>query len=268
MMIRLFIDRISHSIVFLLHDASRFGPSVGTGFIVSFGGCIYIVSARHNFTFQGENTSDIVRTWHETKFKFRDRGTLQFHENRDIPEENFVLVSGKKFSTHTLVLISKKHDLIAVRLEPDEVVADQVCPFELRDGAYSGDIKVGASLITVGMPFAGRIKLRSGPTVFSPHFDHVRYDPDISPAGLPHLYRAEDHILYHYSNEQDGISPSGYSGAPVWANNGPDVEGVWSVQPAIVGIALEYYKRRQLIRAVRIGHLIDLLESDLVPGLE
>jgi hypothetical protein len=53
-MFLLFVDRISYSMAFLLHDSSNFGPSVGTGFLVGLGVYMYIASALHNFTFQGE----------------------------------------------------------------------------------------------------------------------------------------------------------------------------------------------------------------------
>jgi hypothetical protein len=267
-MFQAFVDHISHSMVFLLHDSAAFGPSVGTGLLVAFGGKTYIVSARHNFTFQGESGADIARTWNETKFKFRDKGGLRFHATLDIPESSFVLVPGIQFSANSSILISKKHDLIAVQLERDEVMSDQVYSVDLEKSAFTGEIASGASLITIGMPFAGRVKLSSGKTVFYPHTDHVRHEPDLNPEGLPQSYRPEDHIIYRYNNERDGISPKGYSGAPVWANNkDPESEGIWSAQPMIVGIALEYYKKRELIRAVRIKHLIDLLQTELLPEL-
>jgi len=263
-MFRLFVDRISYSMVFLLHDSLNFGPSVGTGFLVGLGGHTYIASALHNFAFQGEGPIDVLRTWNETKFKFRDKGPLQFRESLDIPEEEFVLLPGVTLSADSSMLIDKKRDLIAVRVEPGGVIPRHVYPVELKEGGYTGEIESGASLITVGMPFAGRVKLRSGPTVFYPHTDHVRFDPNISPVGLPHSYDPKDHILYRYSNELEGIGPKGYSGAPVWSNNSGGPESIWSVQPAIVGIALEYYKKRQLIQAVRIKHLLDLLQSELI----
>jgi hypothetical protein len=56
----------------------------------------------------------------------------------------------------------------------------------------------------------------------------------LNPGGLPQSYRPEDHLIYRYNNERDGISPRGYSGAPVWANNkdpGESVRSVWSRNP-------------------------------------
>ena len=148
---------------------------------VTFDWKTYIVSARHNFTFQGDSGADIARTWNETKFKFRDKGGLRFHASLDVTESSFVLIPGIQFSANSSILISKKHDLIAVQLERDEVMSDQVYPVDLEKSAFTGEIASGASLITIGMPFAGRVKLSSGKTVFYPHTDHVRYELDQIP---------------------------------------------------------------------------------------
>ena len=89
-----FIDRISHSMVFTLHATSGSRTSVGTGFLVSFAKHTYIVSALHNFTLQGDGSPEIIRTWNETRFKFRDAAALKFRERLENPEAELLLVPG------------------------------------------------------------------------------------------------------------------------------------------------------------------------------
>jgi hypothetical protein len=257
-----FIDRISHSMVFTLHHAPGCNPSVGTGVLVHVGERVYIVSALHNFTVAGDGSPEIIQTWNETRFKFRDGGVLNFREHLNLPEEELLLRPGVQLSTGRPPLIDRRFDLIAVRLEPREVISNDVYSIDAKERIYSGEIKAGASLITVGMPYAGGVKLSDGTTVFYPHTDHVRHDPHIDASNMPHSYAPEDHLLYKYSNHLDGIDPGGYSGAPVWSNYEVDETAVWSAKPVIVGIALDYYRRRKLLQAVRIKHLMNLFEAD------
>jgi hypothetical protein len=257
-----FIDRISHSMLFTLHVNSGSRVSVGTGFLVSFAEHTYIVSALHNFTLQGDGSPDIIRSWNETRFKFRDAGALRFRERVENPEAELLLVPGIQLAASRPPLIDRRFDIIAVHLEAGEVLSNEVYPIELEDCIYNGEIRPGASLITVGMPYAGRVSSPHGKTVFYPHTDHVQHDPNIDDSNLRQSYSPEDHLLYHYGNHLDGIDPGGYSGAPVWSSYDVDQTAVWSARPAIVGIALRYYRNRNLLEAVRIKHLPALLEAD------
>jgi hypothetical protein len=149
MMYKAFIDRISHSMVYLLHDSPAAGATCGTAFLASLNGSTYIVSALYNFTHQGKTKTDIFRTWNETRFKFRDRGTLRFREDGEIPAGDFVLVPGVRVSARTLVLINKVHDIIAVRLEPGEVLSPEraTCLPHLRRFSRSGKGQMGSCAV-------------------------------------------------------------------------------------------------------------------------
>jgi len=110
------------------------------------------------------------------------------------------------------------------------------------------------------MPFDGAIEIQGGPRLLYPHTFTSQYDPTIEPES--YHYRKDAHLIYRYTNYLDGVNPGGYSGAPVWMSVETKEAAIWAAKPAIVGIVVEHFKKSNLIMAVRIKHLVELLASD------
>jgi hypothetical protein len=161
------------------------------------------------------------------------------------------------------MLTDPDHDLIAVRLEPGEVVSEHVYPIELESSAHTGEIPESAPLITLGMPFSGAMTLPDGRNALYPHTFEVPYDPAIaSTISLPARLNREDYIFYRYENLEGGVEPGGYSGAPVWSLRTVRGNELWYPKPVVIGIVLRHHESRNAIRAVRIQHLLNLLQLD------
>lgn len=257
-----FIDSVSHSMVYLLHyDAAR-RPASGTAVLVSLGGETYIASALHNFDLgkTGE-VAAIIKTWTETSFSFRDAGTLQFHNRHALPNK-LRLDQGTRVAITGDPLINREFDLIAVRLDPRAPIPLDSYPIDLEQRIYTGTIKAGASLTTVGMPMTGALKIEGGPSVLYPHTFSVGFDPNVPMPAVRSEYKSDNYLLYSYTNHFHKVNPAGYSGAPVWSTFDVDAEAIWSANPVIVGIALKHLPTSKLILAVRAQHLVALLQSD------
>jgi hypothetical protein len=263
---RAFVDSVSHSMVYLLHQELGGPPSSGAAVLLRFKGRTFIVSALHNFDFQGRNRAALTRTWNETQFKFRDEGTLAFHSGRELPAR-YNVQHGARLATDRHMLTNTDHDLIAVRLEEGEVVSEHVYPIELENSAHTGEIHEGAPLITLGMPFSGAMRLPDGRNVLYPHTFEVPYDPALaSTISLPARLNREDYIFYKYENVEGGVEPGGYSGAPVWSLHAVSDKELWYAKPVVVGIVLRHHESRNAIRAVKVQHLVDLFLSDDAPA--
>jgi hypothetical protein len=259
---RAFVDRVSHSMVYLLHQEPGLAPGSGSAVLVEFKGRIYLVSALHNFDFQGESRADLTRTWNETQFKFRDAGELAFHRGRELPGR-YNLQHGIRLGRDRDMLTNPALDLIAVLLEPGEVVTEHVYPIKLEDCAYTGEIEEGAPLVTLGMPFNGAMTLPDGRRVLYPHTFEVQYDPAVSSSiSLPFRLNRNDYIFYPYENVEEGVEPGGYSGAPVWSLHAVPDGQIWYPKPVVVGIVIKHHESKNVLRAVKVQHVVELLDSD------
>jgi hypothetical protein len=217
---RAFVDSVSHSMVYLLHQEPGASPGSGAAVLLRFKERTYIVSALHNFDFQGRDSAALIRTWNETQFKFRDEGTLAFHSGRELPAR-YNLKHGARLAKDRHMVTNPDHDLIAVPLEPGEAISEHVYPIELESCAHTGEIQDGAPLITLGMPFGGAMRLPDGRNVLYPHTFEVPYDPGIaSTISLPARLNREDYIFYKYENIEQGVEPGGYSGSSLVATRG------------------------------------------------
>ena len=254
------VENFSHSVVFLLNPSPA-NPYTGTAVLVRFRSQCYLVSALHNFDKDG-NVDTIASAWTQTRFKFRDEGPLQFHEDDD--RTLHILTIGIKLPLDSVPIIDKAQDLIAVRVN-ETAFPSHVYPTNLDTHLFTDDIPDGTSLVTVGMPAAAGQKIKENATVFYPHTFYARYSADAR-VSLRYRDRSEDQFLYSYSPE-DVIHPGGFSGAPVWANN--DSPGtVWSPVPIMVGLALVYYEDVHLIGAAKMRHIVDLLKRDPLMDLD
>jgi hypothetical protein len=135
-------------------------------------------------------------------------------------------------------------------------------PIDLKERQYTGDIEAGTQLITIGSPFDGALKTPRGHRVLHPHKFGVPYDPDVPKPQVKSKYKSTDYLLYSYVNHQAGVCPHGYSGGPVWSFHDVDSKAIWWAKPMILGIVIKYFGPSNLIGAVRIQHLIALLETD------
>jgi hypothetical protein len=246
------IDNLGQSMIFLLHLDYADRPGTGAAVLVSRGGCTYIASALHNFVVdEKDDTDSIVKIWNETEFHVREV-SLRFHAPLTVPSP----LAARKGTARSL-LIDRKFDLVAVRLQPEDVLPSGAHPVDLDHRSYTRDVEPGANLITLGLPIGGVRKSEDGhklvPYKFSAHFDPNVSKPNVS---------EDDYLLYPYTGI---VGAKGYSGAPVWLSQETEPELLWKANPIIVGIALKHFTKANLIQAVKIKHLISLLKADILP---
>jgi hypothetical protein len=253
---RAFINNLAQSMVFLFHLDQAGMPGSGAGVLVSQRGCIYIATARHNFVVGGkDDLASIVQVWNETKFHYRS-GNLIFREPLTLPSG-----SGSRKGTDRSLLIDPDFDLIAVRMKPEEL-SPGVYPIDLELRAYVREVEPGAVLTTLGLPLGGaqRSERGEGPTLV-PYKFSAEFDPSVPKPNISNKDRSDDYLLYPYTGT---VGASGYSGAPVWISVNADADQLWKANPLILGIVLKRFPTSGLIQAVRIRHLVTLLQGDIL----
>jgi hypothetical protein len=254
-----FIDNLHQSMVFVFHLDHAGKPGSGAAVLVSQGGCTYIASALHNFVVEEkDNIPSIVEVWNETKFHVREVPLL-FHDPLSVPL-NSAAHKGTDTTTARRPFIDRAFDLIAVRLKPEEI-PPRVHPIDLEHRTYVGEVETGAVLTTLGLPIGGAQRSEHGPKLV-PYKFSTRFDPNVPKPNLSSKDRSDDYLLYPYTGT---VGAPGYSGAPVWISLNADIDPLWKANPLIVGIVLKHFRTGNLIQAVKIKHLIALLEADISP---
>jgi hypothetical protein len=246
-----FIDNLRQSMVFLFHLDQAGKPGSGAAVLVSQGGRTYIASALHNFVVEErDDIASIVEIWNETNFHVRE-APLRFHAPLTVPPT----LAAHKGAARSL-LIDRGFDLVAVRLNPEQVLPPGVHPIDLEHRSYIREVEPGAVLTTLGLPIGGAQKSEGGPKLI-PYKFSARFDPEVSKPNV-----SDDYLLYTYTGV---VGEPGYSGAPVWISLNADTEPLWKANPLIVGIVLKRFRTSKLIQAVKIKHLTALLEADISP---
>ncbi len=256
--VQAFLDNISHSVVYVVIQTSN-EVGNGTCLLLDYKGTRFVASALHVFAPRTNTAEEAKESCLKARFKFRDLGSLQYHETLNIPLSSFTPDMGVFISPVNL-LLDKKHDLFAIELPSEFQVPEPARPVEISNQSFTGELTKGLSLVIAGSPIGGAVEALSGDRILHPFLEHSIYDPDLDTSKLPlsTFYRAEDHFLFPYSLQLEGIAPGGFSGAPVWIQ-GQVLSNVWYPIPAVAGIVLSYYKSSELIQAVKVKHLLALL---------
>jgi hypothetical protein len=77
---------------------------------------------------------------------------------------------------------------------------------------------------------------------------------------LPYTYNPVDQFLLPYTRTHEGIRPHGISGAAAWCNM--DHEGeVWAARPTLVGVQTSWFPKSKLLKIVRLGPVLSLLQK-------
>jgi hypothetical protein len=254
-----FIDNLGQSMVFLFHVDHAGKPGSGAAVLVSLGGCTYLATALHNFVVEEkDDIASIVEVWNETKFHVREVPLL-FHDPLFVPP-NSAAHKSTDTTTARRPFIDRAFDLIAVRLKPEEI-PPHVHPIDLEHRTYVGEVEAGAVLTTLGLPIGGAQRSEHGPKLV-PYKFSTQFDPNVPKPNVSSKDRSDDYLLYPYTGN---VGAPGYSGAPVWISLNADTDPLWKANPLIVGIVLKRFRTSGLIQAVRIKHLITLLEADISP---
>jgi hypothetical protein len=256
---RAFITNASRNVVFLQTLSPSNTASVGTGVLVRHSGHFYIVSALHNLVF---NEGHLERAQHATRFKFGcGEDDLRILGVGTPAPPDTPLDFGTVLPLKPQPLIDKKLDLVALRIEDGYEPPKTISAFDLETNTFYGDLQKGASILIIGNPWDGRQTLGNGKEVLMPYFDYVDYDPDAEFSGLSYQFNSKDHILFRYALSRERIKPHGFSGAPVWKHE--ETGGiVWASNPRIVGIVLRYVEARSLLIAVKVHHVLRLLQTE------
>ncbi len=205
---RLFVASLSSSMVYLLHQEIPEDPGSGTAVLVNLDGRTYIASALHNFDLkQTGDLAAIVKVWNETRFSFRDGGTLDFHDQLALPQRMRLDV-GTEVSITTTPLIDREFDLIAVRLDPGRANLDTARPISLAQYSHTGEIRPGAQLTTVGIPLSGALPTEGGAHVAYPHTFIVPFDPNVPKPAVKSEHKSDDYLLYRYADHFKGCKRS------------------------------------------------------------
>lgn len=262
------LQRFSRPVGFLITPIPGTGePSPGTGLLVQFRDKKYFVSALHNFFYDiapwNERIAQVVQSWGATRFKFRDDSPVgqveSLHEavRRVKPEFGDSL----PLALPEGLLIDAKHDLIAVRIDPSREATAHAEFLDLEKESFTGELTHGVSLTVVGVTLSSQVNVPGvGPTLI-PQLDHVRFDSALDTSGTTHQWYSPEYFFIPYSLTRDRINPHGFSGAPIFVNK-DSPSGLWMPSPHVVGITLSHFKSKDLLIAVKVSVVIDLLETD------
>jgi hypothetical protein len=249
---------------FIVPTPSEGKPSPGTGLLVQFRGKKYLVSALHNFFHDIGGKGQVIRSWEATRFKFRDNAPLERVESLYQAVSRVKSEYGQTLplSLPEGLLIDTKHDLIVVRVNPSLEEIAHAEFVNLESECFTRELTTGLSLLVVGVTLSSQVNVPgAGPTLV-PQLDHVRFDSDLDTSGMTHEWYLPEYFFMPYSLTQDGIAPHGFSGAPVFVNKEPSPGGLWTASPHVVGMALRYFRKKDLLVAVKIRTIIDLLNTD------
>jgi hypothetical protein len=249
---------------FIVPTPSEGKPSPGTGLLGQFRGKEYLVSALHNFFHDVGGKDQVIQSWEATRFKFRDDAPLDRVEslNQAVSRVKSEYGLTLPLSLPEGLLIDAKHDLIAVRINPSLEEIAHAEFVNLESECFTRELTTGLSLLVVGVTLSSQVNVPGpGPTLV-PQLDHVRFDSDLDTSGTTHDCYLPEYFFMPYSLTQDGIDPHGFSGAPVFVNKEPSPGGLWTASPHVVGMVLRYFRKNDLLVAVKISTVIDLLNTD------
>lgn len=262
-----FIQRISRAIgFFIVPTPGTAASSPGTGLLVQLRGRYYFVSALHCFFHDIGGNEQVIESWTAARFKFRDDDPLGQTESLN---EAVQRVHPDIGATLPLLpeglLIDAKRDLLAVRIDPAHAAVAHAEFIDLERECFTGELTTGLSLLVLGVPLSSQVNVPGfGPTLI-PQTEHVRFDADIDTSGLAHN-NSPEYFFMPYSLTLDGIKPHGFSGASIFVNKEPAPEGIWTPLPRVVGILLRYFPTKNLLLAVKIRCVIELLDTDRDDG--
>ncbi len=258
------VQRISKAIgFFIVPTPGTTEPSSGTGTLVQWQGTKYFVSALHCFFHDIGGNEQVIRSWNATRFRFRDEHQLGRTESLNEAVQrvqpdigiNIPVLAREDF------FIDIKHDLIAVRI-PSALSAFVHAEFiDLETEAFTRELTAGISLVVLGAPIASRVSVPGLGEVLIPQLEHVRYDPNIDTSGMAADIYSPSNFYIPYSLTKDGIAPHGFSGAAVFVNKEPALDGVWSVSLHIAGVVQKFSRLKGFLIARKIGTVIDLLNT-------
>ena len=258
-------QRFSRAVGFFIVPTPNDGkPSPCTVLRVQLRGKKDLVSAVHNFVHYVGGKDQVVRSWEATRFKFRDEAPLESVESLNQAESRVKSEYGITLPL-TLpegLLIDDKHDLIAVRINPSVEGIAHAEFVNLESECFPRELTTGLSLLVVGVTLSSQVNVTgAGPTLV-PQLDHVRFDSDLDTSGMTHRWYSPEYFFIPYSLTQDGIDPHGFSGAPAFVNKEPSPGELWTASPHVIGMALRYFRKKDLLVAVKISMVIELLNTD------
>lgn len=237
-------------------------PSPGTGLLVRLRGMPYFVTALHNFFHDFGGMDQVLRSWSETRFKFRESEIGRTESlNAAVHRVKSRVGSHLPLPRAETVLIDKKHDLIAVSVDLSMDVFAHAEFIDLESECFTKDLTSGLSLVSVGVTLSSQVHVPGvGPTLI-PQIDHVRFDPETDTSGTTHQWYSPEYFFMPFSLLQDGIDPHGFSGSPIFVNKEP-TGAIWTAAPHVVGLALDFFRSKRLLIVVKIETVVDLLNRD------
>lgn len=258
------MQRISRAVGFFIAPLPTDGsPSPATGLLVQVKGKQYFVTALHNFFHDYGKMEQVVKSWEETRFMFRDPRfgrTESMNEAARLVRPQLGTMLPLYLSDDGL-LFDEKHDLLAVRVDGSLEAFAHAEFLDIEEQSFTKDLESGVSLLMVGVTLSSVVDAPDfGPTLI-PQMDHVRFDADTDTSGTTHEWYSAEYFFMRFSLVQDGYDAKGFSGAPVFVNKEPSSGELWMPSPRVTGIVLRYFRSKSLLIAVKIGTVIDLLRK-------
>jgi hypothetical protein len=145
-------------------------------------------------------------------------------------------------------------DLAELELPP-QTKLDSTCVFR-EIGPLRRELPSGSVFVMMGFPRARTRGLSENvAAVYSSVERPVLVEPDLPLDG----YDPSEHMLVTFPSASD-YEPDGFSGSGLWGNADKH-DGVWSPAPVLVGTVLEYYRGRQLIKALKVDAMERFFEE-------
>lgn len=225
--------------------------SIGTGIFVSFRGERFVLTAAH--VIQGVSLSKI-RYFVPPSTSLRElsmRNVFQFCESAH---------TGEAFKIADGAIIDDLNDLAAIPLHPLQSLPSHVHFVPVEDCLDT--IRNGASILIVGFPVANSALVENAEGLtraLGITSEHATYREELQTRCAQSLtYDPEVHFLIEYSRMEDGIRPSGFSGAAAWCSLSPR-SSIWTAVPAFVGVVIRWHRETK-----ENPHMLQIIKASFV----
>jgi hypothetical protein len=237
--------------------ASEDGTTLGTGVAIRYKGYNLIVTARHVL-----ESVDLDTSW----LFSRSHDPLARAAEKDLPALPAKRSRIKIPSTQILISKSADDDLAVLFVDASCLTRQNVRFHELDDTRNTPE--PGISIVIMGYPGEIVVSPREGPTGLAGYeiLLNVEWRFVVEPVIGLSGFNPTKHFLVDFSEDTHSkgfvAHPAGMSGSGIWTYSAFEQDNVWySTNMLLVGIQSSWYRQSRLIKGVRIGRLLHLLQA-------
>jgi hypothetical protein len=237
--------------------ASEDGTTLGTGVAIRYKGYNLIVTARHVLESVDLGGRRIIK---------KKNAPLPREAKKDLPELLAKQSRIKIPSTQILISKSSDDDLAVLFVDASCLTRQNVRFHELDDTRNTPE--PGVIIVIMGYPVENAVSPREEPASCAGYeiLLNVEWRFVVEPVIGLSGFNPTKHFLIDFSEDTHSkgyvTHPAGMSGSGIWMYPAFEQDNVWySTNMLLVGIQSSWYRQSRLIKGVRIGRLLHLLQA-------